>query len=176
MPKHIRKLEADGKQLGVRTPGTGTTSADTPLLAVGNTPYNGHNPPKYLDAEFNWFRIRVGDGAWIDVANGTRIRVPRGRPIIASASVGNLQEATWLTPEHRQGKPGAVYLASTGASQLSFRQPITKDTAYLEDADFGATLSLTKGVSKETKVVLQMTAEDRAWFGETLQFTLEPVE
>jgi hypothetical protein len=170
------KAEADGKQLGVRSPATGTTSADTPLLAVGNTPYNGRNPPKYLNAEFNWFRIRIGDGPWIEVANGARIRVPRNRPIVASVSAGNLQEATWLTPEHCQGKLGAVYLASTGESQLDFKQPIPKDTAYLEDADFGETLSLTDGVSTETKVVLQMTAEDRAWFGEKLRFTLDPVE
>jgi len=171
-----RKAEADGKQLGIRSPATGTTSADTPLLAVGNTPYNGYNPPKYLNAEFNRFRIRIGDAPWIEVTNGARIRVPRNRPIVASASAGNLQEATWLTPGHCQGKPGAVYLASTADSQLRFKQPITKNTARLEDADFGTTLSLTEGVSATTNVVLQMTAEDRAWFGEKLQFTLEPVE
>ncbi len=171
-----RKAEADGKQLGVRSPATGTTSADTPLLAVGNTSYNGDNPPKYLNAEFNWFRIRFGDTPWIDVANGARIRVPRDQPIVASVSVGNLQEATWLTPEHCRGKPGAVYLASTADSQLHFKQPIAKNTAYLTDADFGKTLPLTKGISATTKVVLQMTAEDRAWFGEKLRFTLEPTE
>ena len=171
-----QKAEAEGKQLGIRTPGTGTTSADTPLLAVGNTPYNGKNPPKYLNAEFNWFRIRIGDGTWIDVKNDARIRVPRNQPIVASASVGNLQEAIWLTPEHCQGKPGAVYLASTGDSQLRFKQPIAKDTAYLEDSDFGEKLCLTKGVSTETKVVLQMTAEDRVWFGERMRFILEPVD
>ena len=170
------KARAENKMLGIRTAATGTTSADTPLLAVGNAPYNGHNPPKYLNAEFNWFRIKVGDGAWTEVANGARIRVPRNQPVVASASVGNLQEATWLTPEHCQGKPGAVYLASTGDSQLHCKQPIPKDTAYLEDADFGQTFSLADGVSAETKVVLQMTAEDRAWFGGKLRFTLEPVD
>jgi beta-galactosidase GanA len=49
----FKEAAAQGRQLGIRTPGTGTTSADTPLLAVGNTKYNGRNPPKYLDAEFN---------------------------------------------------------------------------------------------------------------------------
>ena len=46
----------------------------------------------------------------------------------------------------------------------------------MEDADFGVTLSMTKGISTETKVVLQMTAENRAWFGEKLRFTLESTE
>ncbi len=83
--------------LGVRTAGTGTTSADTPLVAVGNTAYNGRNPPKYLNAEFNWFKIKIGNGDWIEVANGDRIRVPRNQPISAMASVGNLQD-TWRRP------------------------------------------------------------------------------
>ncbi|HQK77739.1 MAG TPA: hypothetical protein PKZ25_16205, partial [Candidatus Hydrogenedentes bacterium] len=42
-----------GKTPGLRTEGTGTTSADCPLTAVGNVAYNGNNPPKYLDGFFN---------------------------------------------------------------------------------------------------------------------------
>jgi hypothetical protein len=164
---------AQGRQLGIRTPGTGTTSADTPLLAVGNTKYNGRNPPRYLDAEFNWFKIKSASGDWIEVRNGTHIRVPRNELILATASVGNLQDATWLTPASCAGKPGAVYLASTDASALKLKQPIAKDTARLEDAEFGDSYTLTQGVVTETKVALQMTAEGRAWFGEKLRFTLE---
>jgi hypothetical protein len=165
---------AAGKQLGIRTAGTGTTSADTPLVAVGNRPYNGQNPPKYLNAEFNGFKIRVGQGPWIEVRDGGTIRVPQNMPIEAAASVGNLQEATWLTPASCQGRPGAVYLASTAASQLQVKQPIVKDTPYLADADFGPAFSLCPGVAAPTKVELQMTAQGRAWFGERLRFTLLP--
>jgi hypothetical protein len=169
-----RQAAAQGKQLGIRTAGTGTTSASTPLLAVGNRPYNGHNPPKYLDAEFNWFKIKVGQGPWIEVTNGATIRVPNGTPIVAAASVGNLQEATWLTPEHCQGRPGAVYLATTAASQIQFQWAIGKDTAYLKDAEFGPSLPFSDGIKAETQVELQMTAQGRAWFGEKLRFTLVP--
>jgi hypothetical protein len=169
-----RQAAAEGKRLGVRTPGTGTTSVDTPLLAVGNRPYNGHNPPKYLDAEFNWFKIKVGDGPWTEVAQGKRIRVPKNVPITAAASVGNIQEATWLTPASAAGKPGAVYLASTGASRLTVKQPIAKDTAWQQDAEVGPEVRLSEGISSETQVELQMTAEGRAWFGEKLRFILVP--
>lgn len=164
---------AQGRQLGIRTPGSGTTSADTPLLAVGNTKYNGRNPPKHLDAEFNWFKIRAGGGDWSEVRDGARIRVPRNKPILAAASVGNLQDATWLTPASCAGKPGAVHLATTAASPLKLKQAIAKDTARLEDAEFGDSFTLTEGIASETKVELQMTAEGRAWFGEKLRFTLE---
>jgi len=166
--------KAQGRKLGVRTPGTGTTSTDTPLVAVGNTKYNGHNPPKYLDAEFNWFQFKVAGGSdWIEVSDGDRFIVPRGKPIVAVASVGNLQEATWLTAASCRGKPGAVYLAATGGSGLKLKRPIAKDTARFEDAEFGESFLLTEGISADTKVELQMTAEDRAWFGEKLRFTLE---
>jgi hypothetical protein len=165
---------AQGRRLGIRTPGTSTTSADTPLLAVGNTKYNGRNPPKYLDAEFNWFKIKSASGDWIEVRDGARIRVPRNELILAAASVGNLQDATWLTPASSAGKPGAVYLAATAGSALKLKQPIAKDTARLEDAEFRESFTLTEGIASETKVELQMTAEGRAWFGEKLRFTLNP--
>jgi len=172
--KAFRAAAAEGKRLGIRTPGTGTTSADTPLLAVGNTRCNGRNPPKYLDAEFNGFRIRAGQGPWIEVSPGATVRVPKNTPIVAAASVGNLQEATWLTPSSAAGKPGAVYLASTPTSGLAVKQPIAKDTAWQADADFGPEFRLTGGISAETKMELQMTAEGRVSFGEKLRFTMTP--
>lgn len=170
----FREAAAQGRQLGIRTPGTGTTSADTPLLAVGNTKYNGRNPPKHLDAEFNWFRIKAADGDWVEVAHGARVRVPRGTPLVAAASIGNLQEAAWLSPESCAGKPGAVHLASTPASALALKQPVPRTTTWLEDAEFTPEFPLSGGISEETPVELQMTAEGRAWFGEKLRFTLEP--
>ena len=170
----FRQAAATGRRLGVRTSGEGSTSADTPLVAVGNTEYNGRNPPKYLDAEFNSFKIKVGDGPWVDVADGATIRVAANRPIVATASVGNLQAATWLTPASCPSRPGAVYLASTDASQLRVKVPVPRDTARLEDADFGPSFPLTPGISSPVKIELQMNAEGRAWFGEKLRFTFEP--
>ncbi len=163
---------AQGANVDIRTPATGTTSANVPLVAVGNTPYNGTNPPKYLNAEFNWFRIKDSAGNWIDVRSRRTIAVAADRPILAAASVGNLHEAKWLTPQSAAGRPGAVYLASTENSQLQFRQPIPKDTPHLNDADFG---SFTIGtITTEMSVEVQMTAHKRASFGEKLTFTLSP--
>ena len=167
------KAAAEGKWLEVRTAGTGTTSADVPLVAVGNTPCNGKNPPKWLDAEFNAVKVRA-NGEWQTATNGARVRVPKGASIFATVSVGNLQEATWLTPASCAGRPGAVYLASTPQSELFFKRAVTCDTPYLRDADFGENFELTKGVERETNVEFQMTAEGRARFGEKFRFTLVP--
>jgi len=168
-----KKAAADGKKLGVRTSGTGTTSADTPLLAVGNTKYNGKNPPKYLNAEFNRFKIKVGDGDWVDVTNGATLKVAADKPVLASVSVGNLQEAAWLPPESA-GKAGAVYLASTGNSKLDVMKAVNAEVPWQTDSDFGGNFILSKGIEKPTFVELQMKAEGRAWFGEKFRFTLVP--
>ena len=83
--------------------------------------------------------------------------------------MGNLQEATWLC----HSKSGTVCLAATDNSALKLKQPIAKDTARFEDAELGESFVLTEGITSETKVELQMTAEGRASFGEKLRFTLE---
>ena len=160
----------DNKTLGVKTPGTGTTSANTPLLAVGNTKYNDKNPPKYLNAEFNQVRLYIGDKGWVTVGNGDTVRVSPGVPILARISVGNLEQATWLTSDECKGQPGAVFLASTGKSKLACYQGIEKNTPWLHDSEFD--FQLTNGISGNTPVELRMRAEDRAWFGEIFRFTL----
>ncbi len=85
--------------------------------------------------------------------------------------MGNTQEATWLTPASTGGKPGAVSLASAEGSTLSVRQPIAQDTPYLGNADLGE-FTLAPAVAGKAHVILRMTAEGRAWFGETREFTL----
>ena len=167
------EVAAQGKWLEVRTAGTGTTSADVPLVAVGNTPYTGKNPPKYLNAEFNTVKIRV-NGEWQTVTNGARVNVPKGAPVSAAVSAGNLQEATWLTPVTCGNKPGAVYLASTAASAVPVKAALSRDTPYLQDAEFGEPFDLAKSVERETVVEIQMTVDGRIWFGEKYRFTLVP--
>ena len=167
------KAVANGKDLGIRTEGTGTTSVTAPLVGVGNKPYNGSNPLKFLNAEFNWLKIKNAEGVWVEAIDGAEISVKANDPILATVSVGNTQEATWLTPNSAGDKRGAVYIASTANSVLNVKQPIPSDTPYLSDADFGE-ITLAPGVSEHTKVELQMTAEDRAWFGEKRTFLLIP--
>ncbi|MCX7045198.1 MAG: beta-galactosidase [Candidatus Sumerlaeota bacterium] len=163
----------EGKPLGIKTLGTGTDSTNTPLVAVGNTPYTGQNPPKYLNAEFNWLKIKDAEGQWVEVKSGARIAVAKDAPVLALASVGNLQEAEWIAPETASGKSGAVYLSSTSESALKLKKPLPRNTPSLADADFGE-FTLSPGIAAPTSVELQMTAEGRMWFGEKLSFALAP--
>lgn len=167
------RAHAAGQNLGVRTAGTGTDSANTPLIAVGNVPYNGHNPLKYLNAEFNWLQVQDRDGKWVDVQDGATIPVAAGKPVRMRASVGNTEEATWLAAAGGALQPGAVYLATPEGAAIPFRQPIPANTPYLKDADLGE-FQLTPALTTGASITLQMTAEGRAWFGEKRTFTLAP--
>lgn len=168
-----REAAKQDRKLLVRTPGSGSTSATTPVVAVGNTVHNGRNPPKYLNAEFNGFTVQARGGALIEVRHGDRVRVRRGAMLMATASVGNTQEATWLAATDQPKRSGGVYLKSTEASGLAFEVPLAANTPWLDDAEFGP-FPLTNGLDHETTVEVRVYSRDRAWFGETLRFVLVP--
>jgi hypothetical protein len=168
-----REAGAAGKVLGIRTRGTGTTSLNTPLLAVGNRELTGSNPPKYLNAEFNWLQVRDAAGQWVEVAEGATITVSPQGPVRARVCCGNTQEATWISPAAADEAAGAVYLATRPGSPLQGRWPLAADVPYLADADFGE-ITLVPALTQPLAVDLQMCARDRAWFGERRRFVLRP--
>ncbi|MHB1458862.1 MAG: beta-galactosidase, partial [Armatimonadota bacterium] len=156
------KLFKEGKFPGVKTSGTGTTSADTPLVAVGNVPYNGKNPPKYLNAEFNSLMVNGRP-----VKDGDRVEVSPGTPIRIEASVGNTAEAKWLAPG--ASDVGAVYLSAmmNGVETLV---PIKADTPFLADALSSGEVVLPSTL-REAECSFRMTAKGRMNFGEVTKIT-----
>ena len=168
--EYVKALD-EGKTPGLRTKGTGTNSSNVPLVAVGNTPLNGHNPPKYLNAEFNYVQIQDATGKWADVEDGATIDVAAGQPVKARGSVGNTQEATWLTPAEAMNG-GGVYLCAGSGETATQKWAIAKTTPYLADADF-AEFQMSP-VSAGTAITMWMMADNRASFGEKLKFTLRP--
>lgn len=169
-----RRARQAGKLLGVRTAGTGTTSANAPLVAVGNVPCNGSNPPKYLNAEFNWLQVRDAEGNWRDVPQGEAAELPvkSGQPIKVRASVGNLGEAAWVTADETGTKDGAVFL-SAQKSDRNLQIAIPAPTAALADADLGE-FELPALAGKPREIILEMTALNRCWFGEKRKLVLVP--
>ncbi len=141
---------------------------------MGNRPYNGHNPPKYLDAEFNWFKVLNANGVWTDAVNGSVIKIASDKPVRVKVSLGNTQEAAWIPPSQTKNQQGGVVLASTKNSDVSFRQPITQRVSYLGDADLGEFI-ICKSPKKSVKVEARLQAEGRCTFGETRRFILKPL-
>ena len=132
------------------TKGTGTTSADCPLLAVGNTVCNGQNPPQFLNAEFNSVECHPA-------AVGNVVAVKQNAVLTCRVSVGNLAEAKWLKPDAGQlGQEGRVYLSCAVApSGKSIQVPIQADTDYLGDAST-ATFTVPLADELQQTVTLQM--------------------
>lgn len=166
--KYVEARKA-GKTVGIRMEGSGTNSLNTPLLAVGNTPYNGSNPPKYLNAEFNWIKIKDKNGKWIELDEDGTVDVRRGKPIEMQVSVGNTGLAEWVAPKNSGGKKGGVYLVIEG---LDVKKPIPNNCPRLKDTEIP--IFTIPSIEKETELKLFMEAEGRARFGEVIRIKLIP--
>ena len=160
-----------GKMLGVRTAGTGTDSATVQLAAVGNVPCDGSNPPKYLDAEFNFLQVLNADGVWQEAEDGAEIVVAAGQPVRARAALGNVQEAAWVPPKKAGVEAGGVALVERVASKEMGRWPVAERVPYLGDAEFGE-FDLLPRVGPPVKLALRLEALGRTPFGEARVFTV----
>jgi len=163
--EYVKAVES-GKNPMLKTEATGKTSADVPLTAIGNVPYNGHNPPKYLNAEFNYLKINNQE-----VTDGEVIEIERGKPVYVEASVGNLAEPTWLAPKN--ATKGGVYLIAESLRHGKLLFPIKADTPFLQDAEIARHI-LVDRLEDETIFAFRMLARDRAEFGEIIRVTLKP--
>jgi hypothetical protein len=137
-PQYLQHVKA-GRLPYLRTAGTGTTSADCPLVAVGNTPLNGHNPPQFLNAEFNRIELKGDETTPWREASPSGITVKKGAALRCRASAGNTAEAAWLAPEKdASDTEGRVFLRCTvQPSGKTLDVPIPRKTPYLGDTDLG---------------------------------------
>lgn len=151
--------------------GENATSADEPVIAVGNRPYNGSNPPKYLNAEFNTFEVMDVSDRWVSVEDdGEQVAVAAGRPVRMRASVGNNGWAKWLAA----AGAGRVFLATSETSPVQVRVPIPHDVPRLADAEVGPFEVALPGEG-QFALTFEMLADSRARFGERLTVVLTPV-
>ena len=161
-PQYLEAVKS-GRLPHLRTEGTGSTSADCPLVAVGNTPANGHNPPTFLNAEFNAIEAQPSDGdSWRGVRPGDVLPVGRGVQPRFRVSVGNIAEATWVASESdRADEPGAVVLRCTfHPSSETIDVPIAAHTPYLQDAQVGP-FRLPLLAHPQTTITFQMATTRR---------------
>jgi hypothetical protein len=157
----------EGHVPGLKTAGTGTTSSDCPLVAVGNTQCSGANPPKYLDGVFDKVEVMNRKGHWVTVAKGDRIEVAGDKPVQARLAFTDLGEAKWL-----HEVPGAVYITVTSTKIV--RAPLPNPVPHMGSAQVQE-LRLTSEVIKEAQdVTISFAAGDRTPFGEKFRVALIP--
>jgi hypothetical protein len=161
-----------GKTPGLRTAGTGTTSADSPLIAVGNTPCNGTNPPKYLDGFFDVVEVRDADGEWVEAQRGATIPVAAGKPVHARITLSNLGEAKWLAPASG-ANTGTVYIKAEGAGAPD--HPLPKDLPRFGELVLEEVVLAPGGIDASISITLGFEARGRTPFGPRHTLHLNPV-
>ena len=140
-----------GHAPGLRTAGTGTDSSNCPLIAVGNSPCNGTNPPKYLDAAIDVVKVNG-----VSVEKGGKVRVDSSKPVLARIEFTNLGEAKLLSKN--------VSLVVNGK-----KIPLPHDVAHLESA---VVRDIT--IAPASVVTIGFEVEGRTAFGEKFTVTLLP--
>ena len=161
-----------GEFPGLRHDGQGTTSADCPLVAVGNVPCTGHNPPKHLNAVFAKAEIRNREGQWEEASQSGHVLVAAG-PVRARVVIINNGFATWLSPKGREQSKGTVQLVVRDARTRNVlsEHPIASDVPYLGEAALGE-IALMPPIAGRQRVILETVAKGRSRFGRRLTIAL----
>ncbi|HOZ48696.1 MAG TPA: hypothetical protein PLO37_00230 [Candidatus Hydrogenedentes bacterium] len=190
-----------GKTPGLKTSATGSDSATCPLIAVGNSPHNGSNPPKHLDGFFDRVEVRDATGQWIELSKGGRVEVSTVDVPTARLTVTNLGEASWRVSRVSQG-PGEASAAATAPESGAANVAASAGPETAEDLGFVHVLAqgrgnsvktllpqplqrfetltfeaaLTQGPPAESEdIVLTFDARGRASFGPKFNLTIMPV-
>jgi len=165
------KAIEDGHTPGLRTAGAGTDSGNCPLVAVGNTPCNGSNPPKYLDGFFDKVEVCDTHGRWVNVTRGARmdgmdemdrmdrVSVSPDRPVVARVAITNLGEAEW-----RNDGAGAVYVTATSGGRERTLMPHA--VAHFGSVEIAEVILVREMPAEPTEVSLSLEADGRTAFGE----------
>ena len=159
----------DGRTVGLKTAGTGKTSADCPMLAVGNTPWQTTNPAKYLDAAIDSVKIQDADGKWVEATKGQTVKVPRGATVLARVEFTNLGEAS-LVPPSPPGALGGAAVIADGPERITVG---LSETPHL-GSGVAEQLVLARSVERPTRVTITFGLGNGFTFGEKFDLTLVP--
>lgn len=165
------KAVDNGYVPGLKLAGTGLTSVDCPEVAVGNTPWTGNNPHKYLDGVFDSVELFDAQGNRIQVRNGDVIKVSSSDCPKAILTVTNLGMAEWVPPSEYTGN-GTVYLSVTSDSSL--RHPLTSRVKHLDTICLEGITLTPKPITQPLDIVVTLEADGLGVFGEKFRFKLVP--
>lgn len=171
--KEFWEAIAAGRVPGLKTAGTGTTSATCPLTAVGGTDYNGNNPLKFLDGFFDAVSIQEsGSDPVRPLGKNSVIRFGSWQHIQLICRVTNLGEATWLPGS--SGIGGVCMVIRDDAGTELLRAPLQKPLARFETAVVKVRIPR-KAINNVTKrLTMSLEAINRARFGPKFTFEIAP--
>jgi uncharacterized protein (TIGR03437 family) len=141
--------------------GTGTDTSTMPMIQVGNVPYAGSGPLKFVNAEFGGFQV-VCPNLAVTVENNSQVPIQPGAVCQITPTLVNSGEAAWLPNSAPKG--GVLLHTSLGDV------PVTATVPPLQYVVLGS-LSVTMGQSV-INVTGRMQAQGSSPFGEVLNLTL----
>lgn len=151
------KAIKQGRRLVPVTDGSGTDSRTCPAVAVGDVPWTGDNPSKYLNAEIGAVQVQAASGEWQD-ALSQPVEVRKGQPLKLRISLTNSGEARWLAGADA-GQVSIGYSSGQSAGEI----PLPANVPALTEApDWEITLD---GLS-ESRLTLRMVCVGRGQFGQ----------
>lgn len=159
---YLKAADAGG-MIGIRTPATGRSSVDVPIIGVGNVPYTGRNPVRYLNGAFDRVEYRRPDGSWVEIRDGQKLR--HSGELQLRVRIGNGGEVPFKAVP---GKGGVELFAAFNGKKLAF--PLKSDLPRLQAADLDG---IVIPAEASGPVSLRFEARDRAVFGEHFLFELE---
>lgn len=162
----------NGNVPALRTKGTGTDSTNCPLIAVGNTPCNGSNPPKYLDAVFDVVEVKDASGKWVDVKPSDKVQVPKSNSVTLRIQFTNLGEAKLMAPHKVKGQHGGVYVTYNILESGKGKTPITANIGHLESG--AVEMNIPFASDKPAEVILSFDCDGRTPFGEKFRLVISP--
>lgn len=152
-----------GEMLKFVTEAEGKTSVDVPIRGVGNVPYSGNNPVKYLNGLFEKVEYKNASGQWIEIADGSTVR--HEGPLEIRARIANMGLVPFIASDATGGVTIRVDLDGKTA-----RFPIPADLPRLRDT---VVTDMTIPSKKAGVLSFRFEARDRAVFGEEFRFELE---
>lgn len=150
-----------GKSVALVDEGTGTDTANMPLVQAGNVPYSGVGPLKFANAEFGGFHL-VCPTLDVMLENGSQVKIPAGASCQISPTLVNTGTAQWLPASSSMG--GLVLHTNLGDVPLGASVP------SLDRIVMGP-LSITMGQSP-ISLTGRMKVQGVGDLGEVLKLTL----
>ena len=151
-----------GEMLFFRTEATGKTSVDVPIRGIGNVPYTGSNPVKYLNGIFEKVEYKNASGQW--TAMDDLATIQHDGQLELRMRVANMGEVPFIATS----STGGVFVRVAFGEQV-LHVPIPADVPRLQDA-------VVSGIVIPTgwrgTFLFRFEAKDRAIFGDEFRLTV----
>jgi len=156
--KDYAQARQGGRYVYLRDAATGADTSTMPIIQVGNVPYAGVGPLKYVNGELGGIHVRCAE-LDVVVENGSSLSVPEGIACDITPALVNTGSVAWLSTTQSSG--GVVLRTSQG--DLALREPV--DSLRIGESE-ALTVTVVPG---SLEITGRLAVQGLGTFGETLR-------